>query len=78
MSDVESDLPPELDIDLNNVLDNVMSEPKTVLGGKPSLDDLEAVEGPRFESRMDDINTEQEAPISTLVDEEDEELPKND
>jgi len=26
MSDVESDLPPELDIDLNNILDNAVAE----------------------------------------------------
>ena len=73
MSDVESDLPPELDIDLNNVLDNVINEPIAVLGGKPSVDDPEAIEAP-----MEGVITEQEAPISTLVDEEDEELPKND
>ena len=77
MSDVESDLPPELDIDLNNILDNVMIE-STGLIDEP-LADQEAA-GAAMEDFTEDeapISTLDETPISTLVDDkEEEELPK--
>jgi hypothetical protein len=77
MSDVESDLPPELDIDLNNILDNVMIE-STGLIDEP-LADQEAAGAAMGDFTEDEapISTLDETPISTLVDdEEEEELPK--
>lgn len=77
MSDAESDLPPELDIDLNNILDNVMIE-STGLIDEP-LADQEAAGGAMGDFTEDEapISTLDETPISTLVDDEEEdELPK--
>ena len=68
MSDVESDLPPELDIDLNNVLDNVMNEPSAMLN-KPLAEEA-------MEAAIEGITEDDDAPISTLVDEDEEEEPK--
>ena len=57
MSDVESDLPPELDVDLNNILDNVVSETNLV--------------NPETSANNGDGDDE-DKPISTLVEDEDE------
>ena len=56
MSDIESDLPPELDVDLNNILDNAVSETNLV--------------NPEASANNDD--DVEDKPISTLVEDEDE------
>ena len=60
MSDIESDLPPELDVDLNNILDNAVSETNLV--------------NPETSANNDD--DVEDKPISTLVEDEDDEQEK--
>ena len=62
MSDIESDLPPELDVDLNNILDNAVSETNLV-NPETSVNNDDDVEDKPISTLVEDEDDEQEKPV---------------